>query len=139
MLVIQPQTLSYGVYRVSFTLTASSSQIDTYIKIVPTGLVISALKSKQPMYGGTIQITRGVSETIEFNPLINSYDLDGQAVISSLSFKYACQIIDSNIQQAYPVYTNTSQIITLDQFQANSFLAPLLKCFSSTSEISSFV
>ncbi len=63
-LVLQPQTLNYGTYRLVFTVTMTGtnanglfrSQIDTFVQIVPSGLVISALKSSQPMYGGTIEI-----------------------------------------------------------------------------------
>jgi hypothetical protein len=61
-LVLQPQTLSYGLYRIVFTATQIfsnsteklSNSIDTFIEIIPSGLVISSLRLSKPMYGGTI-------------------------------------------------------------------------------------
>ena len=45
-LVLQPQTLAYGLYRFIYTVTMTNnnftSQIDTYIQVIPSGLVISA-------------------------------------------------------------------------------------------------
>jgi len=101
-LVLQPQTLSYGLYRIVFTTTQIlpnsteklSNSIYTFIRIVPSGLVISSLKLSQPMYGGTIEITRGSSQSIQFNPYLFSYDIDGVAVISNLKFEYSCQIVN---------------------------------------------
>jgi hypothetical protein len=138
-LVLQPQTLNYGVYRVVYTLkmsganlTSFQSQIDTFIQIIPSGLVISALRSSQPMYGGTIEITRGFDQQIQFNPFLNTYDIDSVAVITSLTFKYSCQIIDSNIQNGYPQIPGTNQLIYLDDFKTNSSLSPLNYCFNLT-------
>jgi hypothetical protein len=138
-LVLQPQTLDYGVYRVLYTLkmsganlTSFQSQIDTFIQIIPSGLVISALRSSQPMYGGTIEITRGFYQQIQFNPFLNTYDIDSVAVITSLTFKYSCQIIDSNIQNGYPQIPGTNQLIYLDDFKINSSLSSLNSCFNST-------
>jgi len=100
-LVLQPQTLSYGVYRIVFTmttistdLTKSSSQDETFIEITPSGLGVSSLKLSKPMYGGSIEITRGTNQSIPFNPYIFTYDIDNMAVISTLAFNYSCQLID---------------------------------------------
>ena len=65
-LVLQPQTLSYGLYKFVFTVTMANSKdvyssVYTFIKIIPSGLVLSSLELSQPMYGGTIQITRGLN------------------------------------------------------------------------------
>ena len=93
-LVLQPQTLNYGLYKIVYTLklsgsnlTTFQSQIDTFIQIIPSGLVISALRSSQPMYGGTVEITRGFDQQIQFNPFLHSYDIDSVAVVTSLTFK----------------------------------------------------
>jgi hypothetical protein len=101
-LVLQPQTLSYGLYRIVFTATQIfdnstnklSNSIDTFIEIIPSGLVVSSLRLSKPMYGGTIEITRGSSQSIQFNPYLFTYDIDGVAVITSLKFEYSCQIVN---------------------------------------------
>ena len=46
------------------------------------------------MYGGTVEITRGSNQTIQFNPYLFSYDIDGVAVITNLKFDYSCQIVN---------------------------------------------
>jgi len=136
-LVLQPNSLNYGIYRIVYSVTMSgtsnsvfTSQIDTFIQIFPTGLVISALKSSQPIYGGTIEITRGFDQKIEFDPFINSFDIDSVAVMTSLTFKYSCQIIDSNTQNGYPLIPGTTQLIYLDDFKQSSSLASLNTCFN---------
>ena len=138
-LVLQPNTLDYGIYRLVYTVTMTvtnssqfSSKIDTFIQMVPSGLVISALKTSQPMYGGTIEITRGFNQQIQFNPFLNSYDIDSVATMTSLNFKYSCQIIESNIQMGYPQLSGTSQLIYLDDFKVNSTLSYLNSCLNAT-------
>ena len=132
--VIQPQTLTYGLYRFVFTSSMNdmtSSQIDTFVKIIPSGLVLSTLSLSQPMYGGTIEITRGWNQTMKFNPFLNTYDIDSVAVITELSFKYSCQIIDSNVEQGYPQMPVTNKTIYLNEFKSNQNLISFLKCFKS--------
>ncbi len=115
-LLLKPQTLSYGLYRIVFTATQIlsnsteklSNSIDTFIEIVPSGLVISSLKLSKPMYGGTIEITRGSSQFISFNPYLFSYDIDGVAVITDLKFEYSCQIVNQAIINA------SARVQTLD-------------------------
>jgi hypothetical protein len=46
------------------------------------------------MYGGTIEITRGSNQAIQFNPYLFTYDIDGVTVITSLKFEYSCQIVN---------------------------------------------
>jgi hypothetical protein len=135
-LVLQPQTLSYGLYKiffsVSMTQTIYSSFAFTYIRIIPSGLVLSTLKLSQPMYGGTIEITRGQNQKIQFNPYLFTFDIDNVAVITTLSFKYSCQLIESNIPQGYPLQPGTNQTIYLDEFKSNPSLSKLNTCFNST-------
>ena len=112
-LVLQPQTLSYGLYRIVFTAAQIfsnstnklSNSIDTFIEIVPSGLVISSLKLSKPMYGGTIEITRGSTQSIPFNPYLFTYDIDGVAVITGLKFEYSCQIVNQAINVTAKVNT----------------------------------
>ena len=81
-LVIQPKTLSYGLYRfvytVTMTLNANSSVFSSQVsvKIEPSGLILSTLSLSQGLYGGTIEISRGQQQPITFNPYLNSYDID---------------------------------------------------------------
>ncbi len=134
-LILQPHTLPYGLYRVVYTLTMIATNFidssQTFIQIIPSGLVLSTLKSSQPIYGGTIQVTRGQNQSIPFNPYLFSYDIDNVAVITSLSFKYACQIIDSNIAQGY-LLNGLNQTINLDDFKSNASLSHLNTCFKTT-------
>ena len=136
-LVLQPQTLSYGLYKVVYTVTMTNmsftSSYVTFIQINPSGLVLSSLKSSQPMYGGTIQITRGLNQPIQFDPYLFTYDIDNLAVISSLSFKYACQIVQNYIPQGYPEIPGLNQAIFLDDLKDNSALIHFNTCFNSTS------
>jgi len=143
-LVLQPQTLSYGLYKVVYTVTmtntGSLSSFAAFIQISPSGLVLSSLKSSQPMYGGTIQIARGVFQPIQFDPYLFTYDIDNLAVISSLSFKYACQIIQSNIPQGNPEMSGTNQTIYLDNLKYNLSQANNNStCFDSTSNKLNFL
>ena len=141
-LVLQPNTLAYGMYRFVYTLsmvgmnlTSFRSQIDTFALIIPSGLVISALKSSQPMYGGTIEISRGIDQLIQFDPFLNSYDIDSVAVLTSLTFKYSCQIIDSNVPLGYPQIPGTSQFLNLYDFKTNMSLSSLNSCFNTTGNL----
>jgi hypothetical protein len=135
-LVLQPQTLSYGLYRivlaVKMTNTVFSDSDFTYIRIIPSGLVLSSLKLSQPMFGGTIEITRGQNQQIQFDPFLFTYDIDSEAVITSLTFKYSCQLIESNIPKGYPLMPGTNQTIHLDEFKSNPSLSQLNACFNSS-------
>jgi hypothetical protein len=135
-LVLQPQTLSYGVYKIVFTVKMANINFTdhalTYIQIIPSGLVLSSLKLSQPMYGGTIEITRGQNQQIQFDPYLFTYDIDNVAVITSLEFKYSCQLIASNFHQGYPLQPGTNKTIYLDDFKANPSLSQLNTCFNST-------
>ena len=126
--VIQPNSLDYGLYKCVFKVnmlnTNLEEQVDTFLKIEHTGLIISSLRLKASMYGGMIDITRGLNQAIVFDPFLYSYDLDQIAIISSLAFKYKCQLIESNIQQEYPNFY-------LNELKINSSLKPLDKCFNS--------
>ncbi len=48
-LILQPQTLPYGLYRVVYTLTMTATNFidssQTFIQIITSGLVLSTLKS----------------------------------------------------------------------------------------------
>ena len=139
-LVIQPQTLNYGLYKFVYAVTMSytlnttvfSSQVSTYVKIEPSGLVISSLSLRQGIYGGTIEISRGQQQPIPFNPYLNSYDIDSIVVITTLKFKYSCQLIDSNVESGFPQLPGTNATIFLSDMKTNASLQLYDKCFNST-------
>ncbi len=144
-LVIQPRTLNYGLYRfvykvamimpVSSSDTNSSvfsSHVSTYVLIKPRGLILSTLSLSQGFYGGTIEISRGQQQPITFNPYLNSYDIDSILVITTLEFKYACQIIDSNVESGYPQVPGTNLTLFMDEIKKNASLQIYDKCFNSS-------
>jgi hypothetical protein len=144
-LVLQPKTFTTGLYRFVYTLTmiipdgtTLTSEIDTFVSIIPSGLVLSTLSQSQPMYGGLIEISRGHAQSILFNPFLNTYDIDSIAVITSLTFKYSCQVIDSNVKQGYPVIPSTNQTVYLDQIKQNTNLITYNTCFGNTLNLISF-
>jgi len=138
--VIQPQTLNYGLYRFVYTVTMSytlnstvfSSQVSTYVRIEPSGLILSSLGLRQGIYGGSIEISIGQQQSIAFNPYLNSYDIDSILVMTTLQFKYSCQIIDSNIESGFPHLPGTNVTLFLDEIQMNSSLQMYDKCFNSS-------
>ena len=139
-LVLQPQTLDYGLYRIYFSVTFKSNinmttlYVDTFLSIIPSGLVLSTLKLSQPMYGGTIEITRGLNQSIDFDPFLFTYDIDSKAVISSLSFKYSCQIVNDQREMIGLNNSNTS-ITYLDAIKQQQSVNPMtMTCFNSTGE-----
>ena len=117
-LVIQPGILSYGLYQFTYNVTMEgsifSSQVEHYIKIVPSGIVVFSMK------GGIAEITRGLSQTIVLNPLKYSYDVDKITTPDKLIFKYYCQSVDNGIPNGYPMSSFTD-MIDLVSFQNNSF------------------
>ena len=89
-----------------------NNQIETYIKIVSSDLiVISSLNFKQLNGGGTVEISQN---NIVFNPFLKSYDVDQIVDIQKLDLKYSCQIIDNGIQYGYPM-SNNSQVNILSR------------------------
>ncbi len=141
-LVIQPQTLMYGLYQFEYTVTMTqtnssapvSSQIRTYVQIEPSGLILSTLSLSQGIYGGTIEISRGQHQEIPFNPYLNSYDIDSTLVITTLTFKYSCRIIDSGVVSGeYPQMPGTNASIYMDEMKLNySLHAAYDICFNTT-------
>ena len=139
--VLQPYSLNYGLYKFVYHVTmlvssksTYSSQSHTFIQIVESGLIISSLNSRESITGGTIEITRGKNQSIEFNPQLNSYDIDGLIATSDLKFKYYCQVIDSGIAKGYPMLSSNSKI-DLAMLKSNLSLKSLLTenttCFDS--------
>lgn len=144
-LVIQPGTLPYGLYKFVFTVTMNynsmyTNQVESYVKVVPSGLLISAMASAPR--GGTYQITRGTNQTILLNPGAYSQDIDGLAALKKLNYSFYCRVIDNNVikdfvQISSGVYLD---LLTIkNNFSSNSFIQSLVNsnnkqsCFDSTS------
>jgi len=144
-LVIQPQTLNFGLYRFVYTVTMNipsssadssssvfSGQISTYVQIKPSGLILSTLSLSQGIYGGTIEISRGQQQSITFNPYLNSYDIDSLIAITTLNFKYSCQLIDANVESGYPQLPGSNATLFMDEIKMNASLQMYDKCFNSS-------
>ncbi|CAF0876239.1 unnamed protein product, partial [Brachionus calyciflorus] len=104
-LVVQPNSINYGLYKFVFTVRMIGSNlmgrifessIETYVKIVPTGIVVWALK------GGVAEGRYGLEQELEFKPVLYSFDQDSLVSISSLKFKFYCTTVDSGIARSYP-------------------------------------
>ncbi|RNA09695.1 polycystin-1-like isoform X2 [Brachionus plicatilis] len=99
-LVIPSKILPFGLYKFVFKvkmlgqnidLTAFQVEIDTYVKIVPSGIVV------QVFPGGMTKIRRGIDQNIILDPTFYSYDLDSVFPIKNLKFKYFCSIFENGI------------------------------------------
>lgn len=137
-LVIQPNTLDYGLYKFIFEVTqydnitakiGNSSQIETYIKIVQTDLGIFGLP------GGMSQVSIGSAQSIHLNPANYSLDYDFNSNLNKLKFNFSCRAIDSysiivdnttNETVPYFVYYPWKNTSSID-------FNPQTDCFSSIS------
>lgn len=145
-LVIDPNTLSYNlyraVYRVSMTFNSIyTNEVETFFEVAPAGLVISTLYGAPG--GGTFETSRGIGQSIQLDPVTYSSDIDGVAKISSLKFSFFCQVIDNNVQAGYPqlFYNQNLDLLTMkNNFSSNPAIQQLMlstttpSCFSSTSK-----
>ena len=124
-LVLSPKSLKQGLYKFVYQVTMGvttqvfSSKIETYVKMISSGIVISALGVNQINVGGTYEISRGVDQKIRFDPIAKSYDKDDELSMSSLSYLYYCQVIESGIEMGYPKM-NANQYMDLKTLQSVS-------------------
>ena len=104
-IVIRPNTLRYGLYKFVFVVRMVGSNllgrrfessIDTYLRVVPTGIVVWGLK------GGAAERRLGMNQQLKFSPVEFSFDQDALVSISSLKFKFYCTVVDSGIARPYP-------------------------------------
>ena len=139
-LVIQPASLEYGLYRFVFTVNMLSnysnysfrSETDTFIRVVASGLMISALhSSRSSQYGGLVEISKGVNQTIRFDPLLNSYDVDSIVQMTSLSFKYSCQLIENGVESGYPT-DNSGNKVDLFMIKSSYTIMANQTCFPTS-------
>ena len=139
-LVIPPNLLDYGTYKLVYQLTmldtnnaVFSNQAYTFIKIVQSGLVISAVNLNQLNAGGTVELNRGTNQMIEFNPALNSYDIDGMVLMTSMTYSFYCQVIDAGVQMGYPqAYANAKLDLYTYKLKSTVNINTNQTCFNST-------
>ena len=106
-------------------------EVDTFIRIVPSGLVVSSLAGSQTTGGGTYEITRGSKQAIVLNPILNSFDLDGVKAIGELELKFYCQVIEYGVEMGYPLAAVDAKI-DLSMFKSNAYnMSHGKTCFDS--------
>lgn len=135
-LVIPPNSLEYGtfkfVYKVAMTdgvnnLEAFQTEIDHYIKIVESGIIVQAFEN------GISIIKRGTGQTIVLDPVLYSYDLDATYPMKSLKFKFYCSVVENGIVIKKP-YTALNNKIDLLSMKTNpSLFNSNISCFEYTS------
>ena len=138
-LVIQPNSLSYGLYRFNLKVSMLNtrnglfqSELDTFVRVEPSGLVLSVLANAKIPAGGTYEISRGLEQAVEFNPYFFSYDVDGIVAVASLGFKYYCQVIELGVQMGFSKISN-SEMVDLSMYKTRSDLVMRnnVTCFDS--------
>jgi hypothetical protein len=135
-LKIQPNTLDYGLYQITYQgiVKYSNGQtnityLDTYVRIIPTGLGIF------PFENGVTGIKIGSSQSINFNPVQNSFDFDNLATFNSLSFKFYCRTVDNFTGQMInflPILDNLTDLMSY-KFNSNLIMAENQNCFLNSS------
>jgi hypothetical protein len=84
-LFLPPRTLPLGVYQLTLTITfnvssnVTTSAKSTFVQINSAGVTANLV----PL--GTSQITRGEQQDLQFNPGLNSVDLDGDPFNASVN------------------------------------------------------
>ena len=93
-LVIQSNTLTYGVYQFNVQVNVITSQYgtftntnQTFIQILPTGLAVFAIAN------GIESQLIGSSQPFVLNPVGFSFDMDNLVAPSNLVFDFYCQTI----------------------------------------------
>lgn len=134
-LVIQSNTLDYGSYKFSLNLTAvafgdkslqttTTISISRLIQIVPTGIVVNAIRN------GISSVLIGLQQNFTLNPALYSSDLDNVILASQLKFKFYCspRLLNSS--------NTLSQSIDLFTYKNGSHLmmSRNTTCFESNSK-----
>jgi hypothetical protein len=134
-LMLLANTLTYGLFRISFqatlsmstpVVTASSSSADTFVRVSPTGLSVSSLPS------GLSATVIGRSQAVTLNPGAYSLDLDSLADMTKLSYTFLCMKVHRNNTQLN--YTSMGGVVDLASGKQNSVLSNS-SCFNSTGQI----
>ena len=131
-LVIQPGSLSYGLYMFVYSVTMNfnsiyTNQVATYIQVNPSGILVSSLYGSPA--GGIYETSRGTGQSIQLNPVQYSSDIDALVQMKNLNFYFYCQVINNGAPYGYP---QISYGVNLD-------LLTMQKNYSTNSIINSFV
>lgn len=111
-IVFSKGVLSYGLYRFTMTvsvtytwratLTTVASQVETYIRINPTGLAVFGLPN------GVGEMTYGSAQKIDVNPGLYSIDFDSVVNPASLTYNVYCRIIPKTDTSDFGEYINNA-------------------------------
>lgn len=137
-LVIQPATLSPGLYRFVFQVGLDDSSLQaafqaspvyTYVRVESSGIALNAL------YGGIKEIEIGLEQRLELNPLLYSYLLNDSSQrpllyknMAARSFEFFCQVVDDGVAAyGYPqlTYNNNLDLLTMQTYQSSIALSQL--------------
>lgn len=118
-LTIIGNTFEYGLYYFLFTVTIQinvgnytniqsifESEAYTYIKIIPSGIIVSGLPNSNNY------LIIGKSQSVDINPVLNSFDMDYLIKTTQLKFKFFCFQIDK-------LQTLPSDLRTFDTSDSN--------------------
>ena len=118
-IVIQPNTLDYGLYefifQVSISGTSFQSNTSTFIEITSSGLAVYVLPN------GVQSILLGKDQSLRLNPPAYSFDFDNLTLMTSLIFKFYC-----SLNSFGPIDLATYKRNSSLQMQANQ------TCFTAT-------
>ena len=128
-LIFAENSLSYGLYEFKFATDLMfnsetlSSTIQTYVKIVPSGVAVFALEN------GVKETKIGSSQRYYLRPTVYSFDFDGLILPSQLDFVYYCRVIRLD-----STYVNMEQT-DLETYKLNGQLTMNRNetCFASNS------
>lgn len=131
-LVIQANTLEYGIYAITISATLHTSSdslkswLKAYVEIVPTGFAVLSLANMVQ------EVALVTSQSISLEPKIYSYDLDKKVQSNELSFSFYCRRVIAGVYESYPSYPNGS-LVDL-RTQKNDGYPFTQGCFKSSSE-----
>ena len=133
-IVVQPNALNYGLYKFVFTVRMIGSNlmgrifessIESFIKVVPTGIVVWGLK------GGIAERRLGLDQQLEFTPALFSFDQDSLVSPTQLKYKFYCTTVDSGIARDYP-RKNVKEKLDLLTLKSGAFtMTSNTTCFES--------
>ena len=133
-IVVEPNFLSYGLYKFVFSvamagpgksLDAFKSEIEHFVLIRPTGIVVSAL------YGGVNQVSIGTNQTLKLDPVQYSFDYDSAVAMRSLRFRFYCQVLDKGVGVGYPSRSLNEKLDLLEFKKGGYNMSTNTTCFSS--------
>lgn len=98
-------TLKYGLYKFTYAFTIKtndlvnntlSSSIFTFVKVIPSGFIVSAFDTQNGFIKINTSISLGLSDSVAFIPAFYSYDLDNLLDPNSLIYNFYCILAAKN-------------------------------------------